>query len=276
MDASTVFIIMRKELREARRHRWFALFTALFTVLSLGLSGLGLSGLGGLGIAGFGRTAASLVNLIVLIVPLMGLLIGAVSVAGERERGTLLTLLAQPVTIGEVLLGKFFGAAAALGAVVLLGCSVSGVLIARAAGLSEMGAYLAVISLTLLLGCVHLGLGLLISVLTGRTNTAMSLAIVVWLGVVLLSDLGMMGTAIVLRLSAGQLLWLSLGNPAQVFKLAATQALQGHLEGLGSSGLYAASVLGGWLLPLLISLLCGWMALTVGLAWAGFQRRGAL
>lgn len=276
MDVTTIWTITRKELRDAQRNRWVTLLAAMFAVLSLALSALGLSSLGTIGITGFGRTAASLLNLVLLLVPLMGLLMGAVSVAAEREQGTLLTVMAQPVTPSEVLMGKFFGASMALVTAVSIGFGLSGLVIARGSGLSQFSAYLSLVALTLLLGIVHVGIGICLSVMTRRSATAIGLAVFVWLCVAFLSDLGVMGTSIVLKLTPAQLLWVSLGNPAQVFKLAAIHAVHGNLELLGSSGLYAVSVLGPWLLPVLASLLVLWILLPLAVAFQLFHRRGAL
>ena len=276
MDLTSIAVIARKEIRDARRNRWFALFAAIFTGLSLILSLLGLSWLGSVGVTGFGRTAASLLNLVLLIVPLMGLLIGALSIAGEREQGTLLSLLAQPVTTHEVLLGKFLGLAAALAAALLLGFGLSALVIARYGGLAQVGSYLVLVGFTLLLGLVYLGIGCAVSVLAPRGSAAVGLAIALWLVCVFLSDLGLMGTAIVLRLAPRQLLWLSLLNPAQAFRLAAIDAMRGNLELLGPSALYAASRFGHGLLPALTGVLVAWVLIPFGLALRLFPRRGAL
>ena len=268
----SVAVLARKELRDARRNRWFALFAAGFAMLALALSWLGLSGLGRFGVAGFGRTSASLLNLVIFIVPLMGLTIGALSVAHEREQGTLLTLLAQPITPVELLLGKFAGAATALVAAILFGFGVSGMVIGGYGGAAQLGGYLWLLGFTLLLGLAHLSIGFLLSVLAPKTATALSVALLLWLGVVLFSDLALMGSSFVLHLSAHQLLWLSLLNPAQVFKLAALQALNGNLELLGAAGLYARDALGGLLLPVLTALLAAWIVLPLGAALWGVRR----
>src|SRR3990167_4885475 len=139
MSIRSIWVIAGMEIRDAKRNRWFVIIAALFTVLALALSLLGLSGLGTMGVAGFGRTTASLLNLVFLIVPLMGLLLGAMSVASEREQGTLTTLLAQPVTAGEILLGKFLGTAAALVATLLLGFGLSGLVISWYGGVVRFG-----------------------------------------------------------------------------------------------------------------------------------------
>jgi hypothetical protein len=131
VDASTVALVMGKELKDARRSRWFLLLAVVFAGLALALSLLGMSALGAIGGSGFGRTTASLLNLVMIIVPLMGLLMGAMSVAREREHGTLQTILAQPVVLEEVLLGKFLGLAAALLGTILLGFGLAAMVIAR-------------------------------------------------------------------------------------------------------------------------------------------------
>src|SRR5262249_31710833 len=141
IDVFCMSLVIDKELTEARRSRWFLLLAVVFAGLALALALLGTSALGAMGGAGFGRTTASLLNLVILIVPLMGLLMSALSVAGERESGTLLTVLAQPVLLEEVLLGKFLGLAAALLGAILFGFGLAAIVIARQGGMTQAGSY---------------------------------------------------------------------------------------------------------------------------------------
>ena len=109
----------REEYRRALETRWLFGFTALFAVLVLGLSYFGLAQSREVGFQGFARVTLSLMNLVLLIVPLTGLLLGVTSIAGGGD--TLPLLLAQPVSRGEVLVGKFLGLGAALGVAQALG-----------------------------------------------------------------------------------------------------------------------------------------------------------
>ena len=274
IDPRSVFFIAIEELKEARRNRWLLLFAAIFSGLSLGLSLLGLSGLGTVGVAGFARTAASLLNLVMLVVPLMGLVLGAVSVSGEREQGTLLGLLAQPVTIGEVLLGKFLGLAAALAAAVLVGFGLSGLVIGFHAGPSQLAPYLGLVLYTLLLSTAFLGIGFLLSVFARRAAAAIGLALFAWLAFAFLSDLGFLGTAFVLELSPRDLLLVSLFNPAQAFKIAALDGIQGSLDNLGPAGRCALELFGDWLRPAFAGLLALWALVPFTASVVFFGRRG--
>ncbi|HET6574400.1 MAG TPA: ABC transporter permease subunit [Fimbriiglobus sp.] len=274
MDVTAIALIMGKEVREARQNRWFLVFAVIFAGLALGLSLLGMSGLGNVGIAGFGRTAASLLNLVMVVVPLMALLVGATSVVGEREQGTLQTLLAQPVVLEEVLLGKFLGLATALLATVLAGFGLSALVIAYHGGGAQVGSYALLVGTTCLFALSYLSVGYLVSTLVRKVPTALGIGLFLWLASVLLSDLGLMGTAVVLELSPRTLLWLSLANPAQVYKLLVLDGLQGNLETLGPAGLYAADVLGNWLRPVLAAILSAWAVLPLGAVLVLFRRRG--
>ena len=217
MDALCVSLIMNKEFQDTRRSRWFLLLAVMFAGLALMLALLGASALGSLGGAGFGRTTVSLLNLVILIVPLMGLVMSAMSVAGEREHGTLLTVLAQPVVLEEVFLGKFLGLTLALLGTICFGFGLAALVIARQSGLPEVGGYLALAGYTSLFGLGYLSVGFLISAVTRRSASAVGIALFVWLISVFLSDLGLIGTSVALQLSPSHLLWLSLVNPARCF-----------------------------------------------------------
>jgi len=276
MDFENVLILIQKELRDALRNRWFLLYAVAFAALSLALAWFSASGAGSYGVAGFGRTTAGLINLILLIVPLMGLTLGALALAGEREKGTLIYLLAQPVSGGELLLGKFIGLALALTAALVIGFGLTGVLMAFAGGGGDFVIYLTLLALSVLLGIASLSLGFLISAAVRRAATAVGLALFLWLALVYFGDLGLMGTAMVVQMDVGQLLTLALVNPLQVFKIAAVLNLRDNLEVLGPAGIYAFRTYGGALWPLLVGLLLAWAAVPLALSLRVFRGRGVL
>ena len=275
MEPLPILVVAGKEIRDAKRNRWFVIIAGLFTVLALALSLLGLSGLGTIGVAGFGRTTASLLNLVLLIVPLMSLLLGAMSVASEREQGTLITLLAQPITSTEILVGKYVGAAAVIGATLLLGFGLSGLVISWYGGLEQLGSYLVLVGFTILLGLANLSVGFIISVFARKSAAAAGFALLFWIVFLLLSDLGLMGMSIALKLPARILLWLACLNPPQSFKLAVVGALHGSLDIFGAAGRYAMDTFGDWFFGFLIGTLVFWILIPLACALYLFKRKCA-
>ena len=273
---TAVVTLAGKELRDAGRNRWFLLYAVGLAVLALAFAGLGASGLGELGLAGFGRTTASLVNLVMLVVPLMGLTLGAMSLAGERERGTLLYVLAQPVTPTELFLGKYLGLGLALLASLALGFGASGLVISWRVGGAQVAGYLGLCGLSFGLALASLGVGLVISAFARKASSAVGLSIFAWLVLVLLGDLGLMGTAMVLRLDVGTLFGLALLNPLQVFKISAIAGSHGTLEVLGPAGVFAFRTFGAGLVPMLVAVLAAWVVVPLGAGLGVFRWRGAL
>ena len=89
-----------------------------------------------------------------------------------------------------------------------------------------------------------------------------------------LSDLGLIGTSVVLQLSPRSLLWLSLVNPAQVFRIVVLDGIQRNLEVLGPCGLYATEVLGDWLPLALMGILVLWAVVPFVISVLLLRNRG--
>lgn len=276
IDLSIVGALVGKEMRDARRNRWLALYTLVFAGLSFALAWLALATMGATSPAGFGRTAASLINLVLLIVPLMGLTLGALSLAGERERGSLLYLLAQPITHLELLIGKYLGVGLSLLGALALGFGASGLVIAWRGIAASAAAYLALVALASLLALNALSLGMFLSAVARRSATAIALALFLWLMLVFGGDLGLMGSALALRIDIQTLFALALLNPLQVFKMAAILAIRGSLEVLGPAGLYALRAYGDRLGALFLVILLAWTILPLASTYLVFRHRGAL
>ena len=191
-----VGVVAREEYRRALETRWLFAFTALFALLVLGLSYFGLAQSREVGFQGFARVTLSLMNLVLIIVPLTGLMLGVTSIAGGGE--SLSLLLAQPVSRGEVLAGKFLGLAAALGVAQALGFGGGGVVVALNGGAQQVPGFLVLTVLSLVLGWVTLAAAICIASLWPDRLRAMSVALMLWLLMVIAYDLVVLGATTLL------------------------------------------------------------------------------
>lgn len=276
MSLKTVWLIARKELRDALHNHWFMLYTVAFVGLALALSYLSLAGAGITGTAGYGRTAASLINLVLLIVPLIALTMGAQSLAGEQERRTLSYLLAQPITRLEVFTGKYVGLALSLLVSIALGFGISGLVLAMNGSAGDPLVYVGLALLAFLLSLVMLSVGMLVSSASQRVGVAIGVGLFLWLVFVFVGDLGLMGTAITMQLPIGTLFWLALVNPLQVFKMTAILQLNATLDLLGPAGIFAVREYGTALLPIFLGVTAAWILVPAGAAYAHFARKSDL
>ncbi len=271
-DRSIVATIARKELRDAVHDRWFWFYAAGFAALAGILANLALPGATVAGYGAFGRSASSLVALVQLIVPLMGLTLGAQALAGQQERGTIRFLMAHPVSRTEVYLGTYLGLVLALFATVAAGFGAAGLVTGLRGGAADAAAFSRIAVLSSVLAATMLALGLLVSAYTRRTTVAMGAALFVWLGLVFLGDLGIMGAAVATRLPVSVLFFSALLNPIEAFRLATLTSFQGSLDVLGPAGTYAVDRFGEGIDPLLFGVLGLWIVVPAGVAWMRFTR----
>lgn len=272
-DFANIQAIMRKELRDAMHNHWFIVFTIAFAGLALALSALIQPGGTQLRMMSYSRTAASLINLVLLFVPLISLTLGSANLTGDRETGALVYLLAQPVNRVEVLLGKYFGMASALLATLTLGFGVAGVALSLQGSIQDAGSYLFTVILAYLLALAMLSLGFLMSTIAKKTTAALGGALFLWLLLVFIGDLGIMGTAISTQMPIQTVFFIAVLNPLQMFKIASILTIQANLEVLGPAGLYATDQFGGLLLPLLLIGLVLWIVIPLMSALTLFSRQ---
>lgn len=264
MRPREIALVAAREVREAVRSRWFMIAAASFLVLSLGLSLLGLAGAQRSGLAGFDRTTAGLLNLALLFVPLLGLSLGGLGIAGELEDGSLAALLSQPLTRAEVFAGKYLGLFSAVAAAIAAGFGISGLIVAAAAGGGDARAFLSLAGVAMLLAAVSLALGVLLSVALGSRARAAGAAFAAWIALVYLSDLGTIGIVVARNLGPDRVLLLSLFNPVEQARVLGTLALTSRPEVLGVVGLYGQDQLGAsGLVLLLLGTLLVWAAVAL-------------
>ncbi len=260
------------EFRIALRNRWVAIATALMVLFALVLAAAGAAPTGDIGSDRLSVTVASLTSLSVYLVPLLALLMAFDAVAGEVERGTLPLVLTYPVSRLQLLLGKLLAHLGILALAVGLGYSAAG----AAAFWVDSGAMRGLPALwrlmwtSVLLGATFLGAGYALSSLSRRPSGAAGLAIGLWLGLVVLYDLGLL--ALIVSDGGGELTTrvlpvALLANPADAFRLYNLSAAEAVAAAGGIGG--AAGSIPLWQSALSIAI---WPVAAMALAWAAFRK----
>lgn len=271
---STVMTIARREVRGALGSSWLIGYTVTFSALALALAYLGERNLGSIGFENFSRTTASLLNLCLLLAPLVALLLGSGAIAGERDRGTLTYLLAQPVERWELLLGKYAGVSLSIGLATLLGFGFAGLWIAIMTSSMAAETYLMFAGLVLALVLVMTGIGLLASVFSASRVQALGYALLVWAVAVFFFDLLLVGLVSATSMGGGGLMLALLLNPVEIVRVLAIIHLEPDLQILGPFGSYVLERVGrGGATLILGAALVAWVAAPLAIAVYAFEER---
>lgn len=236
--------IVLKELHDARRNRWLIGYAILLAVLGVIIASVGSSSAAGLSLQIFGRTTATLINMCLFVAPLVAVTLGAGSIAGERDMGTLEHLLAQPIDRSDLIFGKYIGLWSALVFATLAGFAPAGVLIGSMAGIAYAAHFLLFPMLAVLVISAMLAVGLFISVRSRGRAEAQTTAILLWFAFVIAYDLIFIGSLSIVRLPANILAVLLFLNPIDAGRVIVTLALDPELYVLGPAGAYLSDTLG--------------------------------
>ena len=220
----TIPILATKEVRDGLRNRWVAATILLLGTLALALSFLGSAPTGEVKVTALEVSVVSLTSLSMYLVPLIALMLSFDALVGELEHGTMLLLLTYPVARWQIIAGKFLGHTAILLVAILVGYGGAlGILILAGDGdTTGWQAYSAMMASSLLLGCVFLAIGYLISSLARERAVATGAAIGTWLVLVVLYDLGLLSALMIDEgkyISEGVFSALMLVNPADAYRL---------------------------------------------------------
>src|SRR5690606_16806642 len=250
----------------------------VFFLLSASITYFGLAGSGGIGLESFNRATASLLNLILFVIPLFTLILGGSSITGEREQGTWMLLMSKPITAAELVLGKYLGLASSMVLAIMIGFGLIGILTAFRFSPSEAKAYFMFVLLSILLTLSFLSLAILISAAAKRRVTAVVGGIIGWFVAVMLYDIAVMGGA---QLFAGKMvdyfllvsLWANAGVSVRILGIV-------HLGGetvFGPSLVSLTRLLSDVSSNiLLLSGITIWMVVPLSLAISVIQRRGGV
>lgn len=223
-----IWLCARYELVLAVRSRWLQIFAVVFAGLALAVAGAGYVLSGGHGVQNFSRTAISLVQLVLLLVPLAALVFGALALTSERGAAEL--LYSQPVARGHILFGRVLGLWAALSAAELVGFGLAGLVLQWQAGPGGVARYGALALTAVVITGVFLSIAAwLASGHTGRRTRVLALALVVWFLAVVLFDVAALGAASLLRSGSASrlLIWATLANPVDAARTGALLAIEG-------------------------------------------------
>jgi Cu-processing system permease protein len=247
-----------REYRVVARSRWPAGVAVLFAVVS---GAVALASGAGVGATRGGAVVVSLAEFAVYLVPLVALTFGYGAVVGAAERGTLEMLFALPVPRRCLLVGTYLGRALALGAALVVGLGVGGLLVVDAAGAAAVGPYARLVVAAVATGLAFLSVSLLASTIAREKVHALGGVLLAWVWFVFAHDLVALAAVVTLRPPDSAVAALVLANPADLFRVLVLAGVE--TTGRGVSAVLAASSLSA---PLAAAGLLAWVVLPLAAA----------
>lgn len=260
-----VGVIAFKEFSERIRNRWVLVVALVFTVFALVIAYFGLAQQGAVGFHGIEVTIASLVSLVIYLIPLIALILGYDAIVGERERGSLELLLSMPITRFELLLGKFLGLSAALAFSTLAGFGLVALVLSSQFSADAMFHYIGFVLSAILMGMAYLSMAVAISVVATNRTSASGIAIALWFVFVLVFDLLLLGGLVVTggKYTGEVFPYLLLLNPSDIFRIINMFGYEEVKSMYGLATVFPEKLSNPWLLT---TIMLAWIVTPLSLA----------
>lgn len=258
IEWAQVRVIAAKEFRDRIRNRWLLAVVLIFSLFALAIAYFGSAQQGEVGFRSIDVTVASLVSLVIYLLPLIALILGYDAIVGERERGSLELLLSMPITRFEILLGKYLGLAAALASSTVIGFGAGLLPLAAELSASDGYHYAGFVLSAILMGLAFLSISMLVSVVALDRVRASGVAIALWFFFVLIFDLLLMGALVLSQGNLGSAVFAAvlMLDPADVFRLLNIFSSQQVQSMYGLATVMPEGLTNPWVL---LSIMLGWI-----------------
>ncbi|MDR9854161.1 ABC transporter permease [Paenibacillus sp. VCA1] len=173
---SDMIQLAKREIRLGFRNPWSYSFLILFSVFGLCLLGINAQNY----VQGYSGVTASMLSLILYLLPLMTLFIGAFSLTSEKEDGSWQLLSAYPLGTLAFVAGKYAGLLVVLLTVTSFGYGLMGMLGGMIGANLDFNTYGLFFIFSCLLVLLFLGLAMLVGSLSKNRWHALTISVSVW------------------------------------------------------------------------------------------------
>lgn len=220
-----MYHIARRELKIGFRNPWSYSFLALFTLFTLALMVIQSRTY----LEGYTYTTGTMLTLVLYLLPLMTILLSSFSLTAEKEEGSWQLLSTYALTTSSFLLGKYFGQALVLIAIVCFGYGLCGVIGALLGAGFSFSTLLFLLSFSICLILMFLGIAMLIGALSKNRWQALTWGVSIWFFLILAWP-----TLLISALSFVPYTWIkpvlqvaTILNPAELVRLFSVISLGG-------------------------------------------------
>lgn len=274
MRASGLLVLAGFETRVILRGRGALVGMVGYATASVLVTLLGLTSFRQLGFGSVGPAAVALLNLALLLPTAQGMVVGAMTLAGEREGAFLTMLRAQGVPPLGLVAATWLSVTLSAALSLLLGFGLSSVILASAVPASDLIGFAGLLAVALGAAAAAAALGTLIGALAETRLQAGLAAVAAWFVVAIGLDLLLLGLGAFARVGEAALIGAVLANPLETGRVLALLAIDGSGASLGPAGGFVVTQLG--LAPaaaLLAATLAAWIMVPLLLAGRLLARR---
>ena len=233
-----LYLIAFLDLKESIRAKWFVVYSLVFGGLIALFFIAGVTESQVMGFSGLSRLLLMYIQITIVILPIFILITTVRSISGDRDSHVLEYMLSFPISLKQYYWGKVIGRFITVFLPVFFAMVIAIVYGAFKGAAIPWNIFFLYSGLLFAMTSAFLGIAFFISSFVKSSEVALGLSFFIWIFLLAFIDIALISLMMQERMSSGLIIFISLINPMEIFRVAAISLFDPQLTVMGPVAFY--------------------------------------
>ncbi len=233
-----LYLIAYLDLKESLRAKWFVVYSLVFGGLIALFFIAGVTESQVMGFSGLSRLLLMYIQITIVILPIFILITTVRSISGDRDSHVLEYMLSFPISLKQYYWGKVMGRFITVFLPVFFAMLIAIVYGAFKGAAIPWDIFFLYTGLLFAMSSAFLGIAFFISSFVKSSEVALGLSFFIWIFLLAFIDIALISLMMQERMNSGLIIFISLINPMEIFRVAAISLFDPQLTVMGPVAFY--------------------------------------
>ena len=233
-----LYLIAYLDLKESIRAKWFVIYSLVFGGLIALFFIAGVTESQVMGFSGLSRLLLMYIQITIVILPIFILITTVRSISGDRDSHVLEYMLSFPISLNQYYWGKIIGRFITVYLPVIFAMVIAIVYGSVKGADIPWNIFFLYTGLLFAMSSAFLGIAFFISSFVKSSEVALGLSFFIWIFLLAFIDIALISLMMQERMSSGLIIFISLINPMEIFRVAAISLFDPQLTVMGPVAFY--------------------------------------
>jgi ABC-2 type transport system permease protein len=233
-----LLLIAYLDLKESIRAKWFVVYSLVFGGLIALFFIAGVTESQVMGFSGLSRLLLMYIQITIVILPIFILITTVRSISGDRDSHVLEYMLSFPISLKQYYWGKVVGRFITVFLPVFFAMVIAILYGAIKDAAIPWDIFFLYTGLLFAMSSAFLGIAFFISSFVKSSEVALGLSFFIWIFLLAFIDIALISLMMQERMSSGLIIFISLINPMEIFRVAAISLFDPELTVMGPVAFY--------------------------------------
>ncbi len=233
-----LYLIAYLDLKESIRAKWFLVYSLVFGGLIALFFIAGVTESQVMGFSGLSRLLLMYIQITIVILPIFILITTVRSISGDRDSNILEYMLSFPISLKQYYWGKITGRFITVYLPVIFAMIIAVIYGAFKGADIPWSIFFLYIGVLFAMSATFLGIAFFISSFVKSSEVALGIAFFIWIFLLAFIDIALISLMMQQRVDEGLIIFISLINPMEIFRVAAISLFDPELTVMGPVAFY--------------------------------------